>query len=321
MKKIQEPSHRRYKTTNNNSDSLLARRDDIEEEYAAFSGEVKRCFEFATEYQSQQSSSSNFPVSLSRRQSHARWIRSIITSMIMVGYFIMTHYNYVRDIEYGTSGRGSTTNTIRSDTSLSPSCTHGIYTSPEYIPTSAKKQRVEWVEQAQDILTYIFTKLHDAPAILMYGTLLYEYRNSTVGDPCVHSSLIDKDIDIAVYPIHIQQIAAMKYDIKQKFNWELTTNQIQHSFISIFPTNYWKRYRIDIYGFQYDSSTSGLINFQWDGIKISKNAFLPIRKYKQRNPPKILMISMDKLLQVLCQLSIYPIIHIILYVIYMERTI
>ena len=209
-------------------------------------------------------------------------VRSIVTAILIVGYFIMKYYKHV--VEYVNISGGSTAITITSEDASLP-CTHHIYTSPEYIPISANKQRVEWVEQAQDILTYIFTNLHDAPAILMYGTLLYEYRNSTVGDPCVHSSLIDKDIDIAVYPIHLQQIAAMKYEIEQNFNWEVTKPLGESSYLFIFPTNHWKQYRIDIYGFQYDS-TSRLINFQWDGVKISRNAFLPIRKQKQMKSPK-----------------------------------
>ena len=161
-------------------------------------------------------------------------------------------------------------------------CTPTTYRKPHYWTIPVHYEKKNMFEKSQEILTYIFTKLpDDAPAILMYGTLLYEFRNSTAGDPCLHTSLIDKDVDIAVYPMHMQFIAAMKDEIKTLFNWDVIQSErkAQLGFLSINPPQ-GVTYGIDFYAFQYDV-TNNLIQFTWDGVKVERNAFLPFRKQKQ----------------------------------------
>ena len=154
-------------------------------------------------------------------------------------------------------------------------------------PNSIKKIPINVIVQSQALIRYIFTKLH-APAVLMYGTLLYDIRHSA-NDTCLHINQMDKDIDIAVDPIHLQQIAAMKDQIYRNYRWEVveqTDEMKQRGFLSLQKAGLPKgrEFGIDFYAFQYND-TEKLIHFAWDGIKIERDAFLPLRKHKQMMSP------------------------------------
>ena len=171
-----------------------------------------------------------------------------------------------------------------------PSCTHDVYrTSQRRLErhwTKRMKIPVNVIIHSQDLIRYIFTKLH-APAVLMYGTLLNDIRNSATDeyDPCLHINPFDHDIAIAVYPIHLQQIATMKDQIYRYYRWEVVEQSIE-----IFQRGLSLRragqpeFRIDFYAFHYNE-TEKLIHFAWDGIKIERDAFLPLRKHKQMMLP------------------------------------
>ena len=146
----------------------------------------------------------------------------------------------------------------------------------------------ELMNQAQDILSYIITKFHeiDAPIILMYGTMLYEYRNSTPGDACLHINGNDKDFDIAVFPKHWEYIADyLSVEIQSKFGWKWWTDARARP--RLFGTIYYpgqgipknKIHMIDVYGFQCNS-TSDVIKFPWDVVTIARDSFLPVQRHK-----------------------------------------
>ena len=113
---------------------------------------------------------------------------------------------------------------------------------------------VNVIIHSQDLIRYIFTKLH-APAVLMYGTLLNDIRNSATDeyDPCLHINPFDHDIAIAVYPIHLQQIAAMKDQMYRYYRWEVVEQSIemfQRGYLSLQRVGQ-PEFRIDFYAFHY----------------------------------------------------------------------
>jgi len=150
-------------------------------------------------------------------------------------------------------------------------------------PPSLKSEKYEKVLQAQEILAYIMTKLNDidAPVILMYGTMLHEFRNGT-DEPFVSLNFQDKDFDIAVFPEHYRSILSFQDEIQAKFGWKIgyTEDMKNRSMAAIYNPEMKKwKYQIDVYGFRC-SKTNDLILFPWDNITIARNSFLPVRKHK-----------------------------------------
>lgn len=58
---------------------------------------------------------------------------------------------------------------------------------------------------------------HGVPVVIMYGTLLHEYRNGT-GD-CVLHRLDDKDLDIAIFKHHIPLVLDMNKELARREIW------------------------------------------------------------------------------------------------------
>jgi len=168
-----------------------------------------------------------------------------------------------------------------------PQCTKEAYNNSTY------KSNWNLVNQADEILSYLVTKFTevDAPVILMFGTMLYEFRNHTCTnetDPCLRPNDLDKDFDIAIFPMHFPYIDnVLKNEISKKFGWtfqSLDSDRIpmkQNLFGTIVPNNirYGKKFQIDVYGF-HCSASNDLIHFPWDVVTISKNAFLPVVRHK-----------------------------------------
>ena len=168
-----------------------------------------------------------------------------------------------------------------------PQCTNEAYNNSTY------KSNWNLVNQADEILSYIITKFNeiDAPIILMFGTMLYEFRNHTCTnetDPCLRPNDRDKDFDVAIFPMHFPYINnVLKDEISKKFGWtfqssDLTKQRLFGTFTpgSCFPHC---KFQIDVYGF-HCSASNDLIHFPWDLLTISKNALLPVKRHKSLLP-------------------------------------
>lgn len=151
------------------------------------------------------------------------------------------------------------------------------------------------MNQADEILSYLVTKFNeiDAPIILMYGTMLHEFRNHTIStnetDPCLRPNDRDKDFDIAIFPMHFPYVDnVLKDEISKKFGWTFQSSDRmkQNLFGTIVPNNnkgYGKKFQIDVYGF-HCSASNDFIHFPWDVVTVSKNAFLPVVRHKSLLP-------------------------------------
>ena len=172
-----------------------------------------------------------------------------------------------------------------------PQCTKEAYNNSTY------KSNWNLVNQADEILSYLVTKFTeiDAPIILMFGTMLHEFRNHTIPnetDPCLRPNDLDKDFDIAIFPMHFPYIDnVLKDEISKKFGWTFQSTDSdripmkQNLFGTIVPNNrrYGKKFQIDVYGF-HCSASNDLIHFPWDVVTISKDGFLPVKRHKALLP-------------------------------------
>ena len=139
------------------------------------------------------------------------------------------------------------------------------------------------VSEADTVIAYIAKELSKigAPVTLMYGTMLHEYRNGT--GPCVQANFKDKDFDIAVFAQHFFHILAMADNIEKKFGWHLKFVDEEKLFLVLLPKHQYHvsiGFQIDVYGFECNRPSKGLIHFPWDGVTVAMNAFLPLTKHK-----------------------------------------
>ena len=148
-----------------------------------------------------------------------------------------------------------------------------------HVKENANKQKA-----VQEVLHFIIERLSQvgAPAALMYGTLLHEFRNGT--GPCVIPRADDKDFDIAVFERHFHMIVDMQEEIKSRFGFWTGGSMIKKGrlMMVLLPPDQKKvgtGFQIDIYGFRCDDA-NGLIYFPWDEVAVQMKHFLPLVKHK-----------------------------------------
>ena len=76
----------------------------------------------------------------------------------------------------------------------------------------------------------------------------------------------------------------MADDIQKKFGWKLHHVSEEKLFLIFLPSGLkisGKAHQIDVYGFECNRPSKGLINFPWDNVTVSMNAFLPLMKHKK----------------------------------------
>uniref|UniRef100_A0A7S1FN09 Beta-lactamase-related domain-containing protein n=1 Tax=Corethron hystrix TaxID=216773 RepID=A0A7S1FN09_9STRA len=144
------------------------------------------------------------------------------------------------------------------------------------------KRNAHKQKAAEEVIYFIVEQLSKigAPAALMYGTLLHEFRNGT--GPCVVPRADDKDFDIAVFEEHFRLIADMTQEIESMFGFKVVTYEKQSLFLSLVPPGQKKPgigFQIDVYGFQCDD-TNRLLYFPWDDVAVRTEHFLPLLKHK-----------------------------------------
>ena len=153
-------------------------------------------------------------------------------------------------------------------------------------PNFVEPHQYNTVVTGDKVVAYIAKELNKigAPMSLMFGTLLHEYRNGT--GPCVQANFLDKDFDVAVSGNHFVHVLAMADDIKKRFGWTLRMNgDMKERLFLHFKarkqmTGIGKPYQIDVYGFESDRPSKGLVYFPWDKVTVATNAFLPLVKHK-----------------------------------------
>ena len=186
-----------------------------------------------------------------------------------------------------------------------PICTYKAYGS---------KRIHQQPSKVEEVLDFLVARLHNkfnAPVALMYGTALHEYRsginhinhqtiqddpqNNTTSqqhdekydDPCLHPNVNDKDFDIALFQPHWHYIISKEFteEIQSKFKWTIAYNAAMKktTFATMYPNGQFKKaMQIDVYGFQCNTTggSNDTILFPWDGVRIARDSFLPLRKHK-----------------------------------------
>lgn len=171
---------------------------------------------------------------------------------------------------------------VMEDESSTAICTKDASYRPR--PNFVKPLQYNTVVAGDKVLAYIAKELNKigAPMSLMFGTLLHEYRNGT--GPCVQANFHDKDFDVAVSGNHFAHVLAMADDIEKRFGWTLRMSgkMKKRLFLHFMASKQrlGKGYQIDVYGFESDRPSKGLVYFPWDKITVATNAFLPLVKHK-----------------------------------------
>jgi len=149
-------------------------------------------------------------------------------------------------------------------------------------PDDVSIVQYEKVAVAENIISYIVKELHDvdAPVSLMYGTLLHEHRNGT--GPCVQTNFYDKDFDIAVFPPHFHLIVGMVEYIRDNFGWTVRSLNRERMYLTFIHPHQrvGTGFQIDVYGFNVNTPSVGLIYFPWDKVTLRAQSFLPLVRHK-----------------------------------------
>lgn len=119
-----------------------------------------------------------------------------------------------------------------------------------------------------------------SPIILIFGSMLKEYRNGT--SPCVQLDPRDKDTDVAVFEKDFYRVMEMADDIERIFGWKMFLPQKgERLFLSFYSQGGPKlKYQVDFYGFKLNYPKEGLLHFPWDVVTWEMDTFLPVVKHK-----------------------------------------
>lgn len=152
-------------------------------------------------------------------------------------------------------------------------------------PEDVKESHYEKVRKAEDIFAYIVTELHKsgAPVTLLFGTALHEHRNGTGN--CVHPYFKEDDFDIGVFSQHFHYVVLLIDKIEEKFGWKGHYGEYgswKDTFLYFAPPEQKVKggFQVDVYALKVDKPRDGLIDFDWDRIRIDKHALLPLVKHK-----------------------------------------
>ena len=138
---------------------------------------------------------------------------------------------------------------------------------------------------AEEIVKFIVEELHKvgAPVVLLFGTALHEHRNGTGN--CVQPYFHEDDFDIGVFREHFHYVVLLMDEIKTKFGWYGTKPNADQkdAFIWFGPKGMLKRrggFQVDVYSFEVDKPSKGMVYFPWDQRQMASNSFLPLVKHK-----------------------------------------
>jgi len=152
-------------------------------------------------------------------------------------------------------------------------------------PEDITEKQYEKVRKAEEIIAYIVTKLHkfDAPVVLLFGTALHEHRNGTGN--CVQPYFKEDDFDIGVFRHHFHYVVLLMDEIEEKFGWKghyADRGSWKDTFLYFAPPKQRVKggFQVDIYALKVDQPREGLIDFDWDKIRIDKHSLLPLVKHK-----------------------------------------
>lgn len=152
-------------------------------------------------------------------------------------------------------------------------------------PEDIKESHYEKVRKAEEIFAYIVTELHKfgAPVTLLFGTALHEYRNGTGN--CVQPYFKEDDFDIGVFSQHFHYVVLLIDKIEEKFGWKGhygVVKSMKDTFLYFKPPKQKVKggFQVDVYALKVDKPREGLIDFDWDRVRIDKHALLPLVKHK-----------------------------------------
>ena len=152
-------------------------------------------------------------------------------------------------------------------------------------PEDISEEQFNKVREGEQIVAFIVTELHkyNVPVTLLFGTALHEYRNGTGN--CIHPYFKEDDFDMGVFQEHFHYIVLMIPEIEKRFGWEVQYGchpRWRDNMLVILPPGQTRKrgFQIDIYGFKANQPRDGLIDFEWDDVRVDSNAFLPLLKYK-----------------------------------------
>mmetsp|Transcript_25080 Transcript_25080/g.28086 ORF Transcript_25080/g.28086 Transcript_25080/m.28086 type:complete len:710 (-) Transcript_25080:158-2287(-) len=150
-------------------------------------------------------------------------------------------------------------------------------------PEDIKESHYEKVRKAEEIFAYIVTELHKfgAPVTLLFGTALHEYRNGTGN--CVQPYFKEDDFDIGVFSQHFHYVVLLIDKVEEKFGWKVHyEGKRKDTFLYFSPPKQKLKggFQVDVYALKVDKPREGLMDFDWDGIRIEKHALLPLVKHK-----------------------------------------
>ena len=150
-------------------------------------------------------------------------------------------------------------------------------------PPDVSKIQYKRATEAEHVVAYIIREMDKmgAPVIIMFGTLLHEYRSSTGN--CVEYNMRDKDFDMVVLPEDHPKLLGLIDDIKAKFGWKVLMRYDSRYLLILAPQDqkyYNQGFQIDIYSFQRNHPEEGLLHFPWDKVSFEMDIFFPLVKYK-----------------------------------------
>eukprot|EP00594_Rhizosolenia_setigera_P013816 CAMPEP_0178954590 /NCGR_PEP_ID=MMETSP0789-20121207/9081_1 /TAXON_ID=3005 /ORGANISM="Rhizosolenia setigera, Strain CCMP 1694" /LENGTH=333 /DNA_ID=CAMNT_0020636021 /DNA_START=50 /DNA_END=1051 /DNA_ORIENTATION=+ len=150
----------------------------------------------------------------------------------------------------------------------------------------ADERQIQKVKEAEALVAYIVEKLDaiNAPVLLAFGSLLYEYRNNTDANPCINYRVTDKDLDIGLMERHFHIVSDMRYEIAERFDWDVEGLNSKKMILFLTPRDQNKTlgagFQVDVYGFKTNYPEKGLVYFPWEDATYGMDSMMPLVKHK-----------------------------------------